>query len=75
MPIIIENKDTLIFDDFKFRCCVGKGGFSKDKREGDKKTPIGRFKLDYLYFRKDRKRKPKTILKTIAIKKKYGLVR
>ena len=72
MPIIIENKDTLIFDDFKFRCCVGKGGFSKDKREGDKKTPIGRFKLDYLYFRKDRKRKPKTILKTVAIKKNMG---
>ena len=55
MTIIIKNKDTLIFDDFKFRCCVGKEGFSKNKMEGDKKTPIGTFALENLYFRKDRK--------------------
>ena len=69
MTIIIKNKDTLIFDEFIFRCCVGKMGFSKNKIEGDKKTPIGQFKLENLYFRKDRKRMPTTKLNTLEIKK------
>ena len=41
MTIIIKNKDTLIYDEFKFKCCVGKNGFTKDKIEGDKRTPTG----------------------------------
>ena len=45
MTIIVKNKDTLIFDEFKFRCCIGKNGSSKNKIEGDKKTPKGEFKL------------------------------
>ena len=72
MIILIKNKDTLIFDDFKFRCCVGKEGFSKNKMEGDKKTPIGTFALENLYFRKDRKKKPQTDLKVIEINKTMG---
>ena len=31
MLIKLKNKDTLIFDEFKFRCCIGKNGFSKKK--------------------------------------------
>ena len=72
MTIIIKNKDTLIFDEFIFRCCVGKMGFSRNKIEGDKKTPIGQFKLENLYFRKDRKRMPTTKLNTLEIKKNMG---
>ena len=72
MTIIIKNKDTMIFDDFIFRCCVGKGGFTKSKIEGDKKTPIGKFKLDCLYFRKDRMIKPETNLNILEIKKNMG---
>ena len=52
MTIIIKNKETLLIDDFNFRCSVGKNGFSKDKKEGDNKTPIGTFKLGNIYFRK-----------------------
>ena len=69
MTIIIKNKHTLIFDDFKFKCCVGKNGFSKNKYEGDKKTPTGRYAIGSLYFRKDRKKPPKTKLKVFEIKK------
>ena len=29
MTIIVKNKDTLFFDDFEFKCCVGKKGFAK----------------------------------------------
>ena len=43
MTIIIKNKETLIFDDFKFRCSIGKNGLTKNKVEGDKKTPIWNF--------------------------------
>ena len=39
MTIIVKNKETLIFDDFEFQCCVGKKGIIKNKIEGDKKTP------------------------------------
>ena len=69
MIIILKNKGTLIYDDFKFKCCIGKNGFTRNKIEGDGKTPIGKFSLGDLYYRKDRKHKPKTNLKIIEIKK------
>jgi L,D-peptidoglycan transpeptidase YkuD (ErfK/YbiS/YcfS/YnhG family) len=72
MTILIKNKHTLQIDDFKFRCCVGKKGFTKNKKEGDKKTPKGTFGIENLYFRKDRKQKPSTLLNCIAIKKGMG---
>ena len=69
MTIILKNKDTLIYDEFKFKCCIGKNGFTKKKIEGDGKTPIGKFSLGDLYYRKDKKRKPNTNLKIVEIKK------
>ena len=75
MTIIVKNKDTLIFDEFKFRCCIGKNGASKNKIEGDKKTPKGEFELENLYYRGDRKILPKTNLKIIKLKKTWlGLI-
>ena len=73
MTIIVKNKHTLIFDDFKFKCCVGKNGFTKNKFEGDKKTPIGKYLLGPLYFRKDKKKIPQTKLKVYEINKSMGL--
>ena len=72
MTIILKNKATLQFDDFIFRCSIGKGGLSKKKNEGDKKTPIGVFSLGNLYYRKDRHQKPLTKIKCIPIKKDMG---
>ena len=72
MIIKVINNNTLILDDFKFKCCVGKYGITKNKQEGDKKTPKGNFKLGNLYFRKDRHPKPDTELKVIPIKKDMG---
>ena len=69
MIIIVKNKDTLIFDDFKFRCCVGKMGITNNKIEGDKKTPSGLFSLGKVFYRKDRNLKPYTKLDTKIIKK------
>ena len=72
MTILIKNKHTLIIDEFVFNCCIGKNGSSNKKREGDKKTPKGIFKISNLYYRKDRIKKPETQLKCIEISKKMG---
>ena len=72
MQIIIKNKDTLLFDEFKFKCSLGKNGVTSKKIEGDKKTPRGIYSLGPLYFRKDRLSKPQTKIKTIQIKKDLG---
>ena len=72
MTIIIKNKETLLFDDFKFKCSVGKKGFSKNKKEGDYTTPRGIFGLGNIYYRSDRIQKPQTKLKTIILKKDMG---
>ena len=72
MIIQLKNKDTLIVDDFKFKCCIGKKGLKKHKIEGDKATPIGVFKINKLYYRADRVEKPITSLKIKIIKKNMG---
>ena len=72
MTIILKNKVTLVFDEFIFKCAIGKKGLAKSKIEGDKKTPIGTFTLGNLMYRSDRNPKPLTKLKCIPIKKNMG---
>ena len=72
MTIYVKNKHRLQVDDFTFKCCVGKNGVSKNKVEGDKKTPIGVYHIENLYYREDRIKKPFTKLKCIKIKKNMG---
>ena len=72
MQIIIKDKDTLLYDEFKFKCSLGKNGVTSKKIEGDKKTPRGVYSLGPLYFRKDRLSKPQTKIRTIQIKKDLG---
>ena len=73
MIIFVKNKHTLQVDEFKFKCCIGKQGVTKRKKEGDKKTPTGVFEIENLYFRKDRKEKPLTSLKCVEIKKRQRI--
>ena len=72
MIIRLKKKDTLICDDFQFRCSIGKNGLKKNKIEGDNCTPIGTFSLGPVYFRNDRVDKPDTKLKTFRINKQMG---
>ena len=72
MTIIIKNKATLIFDDFTFKCCIGKNGITSKKIEGDMKTPEGLFSLGKIYYRKDRHLKPISKLNSTSINKKMG---
>ena len=72
MLIHLKNKDKLIVNDFKFKCCIGKNGTKKSKIEGDNSTPKGIFTLGTLYYRKDRVKKPVTNLKTKIIRSNLG---
>ena len=72
MIIFLKNKHTLQIDDFHFKCSIGKNGLTKKKVEGDKKTPVGTFKIEHLYFRKDRVKLPRMRLKKIDIKANMG---
>lgn len=72
MIIIVKNKDTLLIDDFKFRCSIGKKGVCNKKVEGDLTTPKGIFNLGNIYYRSDRVKKPFSKLKSISIKKNMG---
>ncbi len=72
MIIIVKNKDTLLIDDFKFKCSIGKKGVCNKKVEGDLTTPKGIFNLGNIFYRSDRVKKPFSKLKSISIKKNMG---
>ena len=72
MTILLKNKETLVCEDFIFHCTIGKNGTTKNKIEGDKKTPKGTFNIGNLYYRPDRHNKPITKLRCIPITKKMG---
>ena len=69
MIIHVKNKNTLIIDDFKLKCCIGKKNFNANKKEGDYSTPKGLFDIKKLYFRKDRVGHPICKIKSKVIKK------
>ena len=48
------KKNILTYKDYKLKCSIGKSGITSNKKEGDLATPKGTFKLDKLYYRKDR---------------------
>ena len=72
MIIFLKNKHTLQIDEFNFQCSVGKNGITTKKKEGDKKTPSGLFKIENLYYRKDRIDLPETDLICVKINEKMG---
>ena len=69
MQIVVKNKDTLLFDEFKFKCSLGKKGTTFNKIEGDLKTPKGIYSIGSLFYRKDKVVRFSTKLKKIPIKK------
>ena len=66
------NKNYLTYDKYKVKCALGKRGIGIKEIEGDKITPIGRYNIKFLLYRKDRIKKIKTKLKKIIIKKNMG---
>jgi L,D-peptidoglycan transpeptidase YkuD (ErfK/YbiS/YcfS/YnhG family) len=69
---IIIKKRFLLYKDYKLRCCIGKSGLSNAKKEGDLKTPKGKFKLGMIYYRKDKIKSLICKLQKKTIKKNMG---
>ena len=72
MIITIKNKYTLKVDDFQFRCSIGKSGIRLNKKEGDKSTPKGTFKLLKVFYRPDRVEPFSCAIKKSKIRKNMG---
>ena len=71
MHIFIKNK-KLIIDKYRIKCAIGKRGIGNKKREGDKITPKGRFKIRAILFRKDRISNIKSQITKLPITKNMG---
>ena len=71
-PITVDPAGWLSFGTLRFRCALGKGGVTADKREGDGATPIGRFALRELFYRPDKLPDPAGRLPTRAIRPEDG---
>ena len=71
MHIYIKNK-KLLFDEYKVKCAIGKRGIGFKKKEGDKLTPRGKFKIKSILYRKDRISKLKSNLEKFSITKDMG---
>lgn len=67
---VIGNQ--LQFGGNSYRCAIGKGGFSANKKEGDGCTPLGVFPLRECWYRADRIAAPETGLSTNIIREDDG---
>jgi L,D-peptidoglycan transpeptidase YkuD (ErfK/YbiS/YcfS/YnhG family) len=67
LVINFNNKYFLKVGNKVFRCQIGTEGLENTakKVEGDKKTPIGKWRLEKLYYRPDRVLRPKSKKKNI----------
>ena len=67
LVINLNKKYFLKVGNRVFRCQIGAGGFKNlaKKVEGDKTTPIGKWRLVKLYYRPDRVLRPKSKKKNI----------
>jgi L,D-peptidoglycan transpeptidase YkuD (ErfK/YbiS/YcfS/YnhG family) len=70
--IIVKKSGYLKYKNLKFRCALGSGGVKKKIVEGDNITPKGIFSIIKIYYRSDKIKKIKTVIKKIKIKKDMG---
>ena len=69
MLLKLKDKQTLLIDEFSFKCATGRNGIKNKKEEGDGITPRGIFSIGELYYRADKVKKPSTKLNIKKIKK------
>ena len=69
---ITLKKNYLYFYNYKIKCSIGKKGLTSMKREGDQRTPKGKFKFILLLYRKDRISYFRSRIKKMIIKKNMG---
>ena len=66
------HKGVLHFGTHRSRCALGYGGITAGKKEGDGKTPLGRFALRRIWYRPDRVMRPVSPLPIVEISQKSG---
>ena len=71
MHILIKNK-SLIYNNYKVKCALGKRGIGNKKKEGDLITPKGSFKINGILYRPDKVKNLITKLRKKMINKKMG---
>ena len=69
---IYINKNNLFIDHYKIKCSIGKRGIKIKKKEGDKITPKGKFKIKSIFYRNDRIFNLKSSIKIFKIQKNMG---
>lgn len=67
-----KHGGALRFGTHRARCALGAAGVTAAKKEGDKKTPLGRFALRRIWYRPDRLLLPPTALEKVKISHKCG---
>ena len=72
MSVIIVKQNELILNNKVYKCSFGKNGFTNEKVEGDNKTPIGKFKLNRIFYRADKITIPETKIPTANITQNMG---
>lgn len=64
--------NELEFNGRKFRCAIGKNGFSSNKKEGDNCTPLGTYPIREIFYRADKISAPQTKLPLSSINQDDG---
>jgi len=54
MKIKVRKNGYIIFGNRLLKCAIGKNGITQFKKEGDKATPAGKFKIKKILYRPDR---------------------
>ncbi len=61
------QRGILTCDGLRYPCALGRSGRRAEKREGDGATPIGRYELREVFYRRDRLMRPRTLLPIRAL--------
>jgi L,D-peptidoglycan transpeptidase YkuD (ErfK/YbiS/YcfS/YnhG family) len=67
-----ENRGALVARGIRAEAALGRSGIARHKREGDGRTPTGRFRLVAVYYRPDRVGRPPTALPVSVIRPNLG---
>lgn len=67
-----QGRGVLTADGVRALAALGRGGIGRVKREGDGRTPAGRFRLLHVFYRPDRVRRPLTALPVAATRPDLG---
>jgi L,D-peptidoglycan transpeptidase YkuD (ErfK/YbiS/YcfS/YnhG family) len=72
MDLIVLPSGQARWGGLRVRCALGRGGITRNKREGDGATPIGKWPMSRLLYRADRVSRPKTRLDITEIRPEDG---